>query len=72
MEKTTIPNQIRSNRKVLTTQEVKKTVGKMIINKKSKSTPKNYISLSKKVLESPSSINNDNINGKTNKKKKFK
>ena len=34
MEKTTIPNQIRSNRKVLTTQEVKKTVGKMIINKK--------------------------------------
>ena len=71
MEKTTIPNQIRSNRKVLTTQEVKKTVGKMIINKKSKSTPKNYISLSKKVLESPSSINNDNINGKTNKKKNF-
>ena len=70
MENISISNKIRTNRKVLTSQEEKKPEIKIIINKKSKSTPKNNISLSKKVLDS--STDNDTLKmGKKYKKNNF-
>ena len=70
MENISISNKIRTNRKVLTSQEEKKPETKIIINKKSKSTPKINISLSKKVLDS--STDNDNLKrGKKYKKNNF-
>ena len=67
MEKITSQNSIRSNRKVLTGQEEKKPESKIKPKKRfSHSTPKNAISLSKKVLDSPTS------NDDETKKKKYK
>ena len=65
-------NSIRTNRKVLTTQEEKKPKTNIKSKKKySLSTPKNSISLSKKVLESPiSSIDGDNNKKNYRKSKK--
>ena len=72
MEKITSKNSIRSNRKVLTGQEEKKTESKIKPKQRfSHSTPKNAISLSKKVLDSPTS-NDDEIKKKQKKKKKQK
>ena len=60
MEKITSQNLIRSNRKVLTGQEENKNKSKIKPKQRfSHSTPKNSISLSKRVLESPSSIDGE-------------
>ena len=71
MEKITSKNSIRSNRKVLTGQEEKKTESKIKPKQRfSHSTPKNAISLSKKVLDSPTS-NDDETKKKKYKKNNF-
>ena len=71
MEKITSQNSIRSNRKVLTGQEEKKPESKIKPKKRfSHSTPKNAISLSKKVLDSPTS-NDDETKKKKYKKNNF-